>query len=111
MRQRLQTAGRLDATEAGGPTVEEAPPEREWEELYSGGTFIDDSTGAVLDSKLVSEARSLEVEYMRKLGVYREASWEEMHADGCKAIPTRWLDINKGDADNVNIRSRLFGPL
>ena len=30
-----------------------------------------------------------------------------MHADGCQAIPTRWLDINKGDEKNVQIRSRL----
>eukprot|EP00973_Karenia_brevis_P038254 5274551-Karenia_brevis.AAC.1 len=93
--------------EAVGPTVEEAPPEREWFETYGHGTFIDDITGAVLDTKLVMEARSLEVDYMRKLGVYREATWEEMEADNCKAIPLRWLDINKGDAENVNIRSRL----
>ena len=30
-----------------------------------------------------------------------------MHADGCRPIPTRWIDINKGDEKHIEIRSRL----
>eukprot|EP00959_Pyramimonas_sp_CCMP1952_P003400 71042-Pyramimonas_sp.AAC.1 len=107
LRQELKEVGRLEPLEAGGPTVEEAPPERDWSETYGDSIFVDDCTGAVLDPKLVVEARRLEVECMRKLGVYREATREEMEADGCKPIPVRWLDINKGDQDHMNIRSRL----
>ena len=52
-------------------------------------------------------AREEEVEIAHKLKVYREATEEEMKADGCKLIPIRWVDVNKGDAQNVFVRSRM----
>ena len=101
LRRELRDAGRLDSMEAGGPTVEEEPPERAWQEFY------DEVSGDALDPKAVREARELEVEYMHKLKVYTASTWEEMKEAGCNLVPTRWLDINKGDDKEVIIRSRL----
>ena len=39
--------------------------------------------------------------------MYREATEDEMKADGCKLIPIRWVDVNKGDSNNVLVRSRM----
>ena len=64
--------------------------------------YRDGCTGAELDSKLVREARELEAECMHKLGVHREATQEELEANGRKLIPVRWLDINKGDAQKAD---------
>ena len=55
----------------------------------------------------VRRAREEEVSIAHKLKVYREATEEEMIADGCRPIPIRWIDINKGDAENVFVRSRM----
>ena len=44
---------------------------------------------------------------MHQLKVYFQASEDEMRTVGCKLIPTRWIDINKGDSQNELIRSRL----
>ena len=100
--QHLWSQGNLDSFDGGGPTVDEPPPEQEWID-----EFWDEITGAVLDPKAVKDARKLEVEYMHNLGVYVPATMAEAQAAGCKPIPTRWLDTNKGDEANPNIRSRL----
>ena len=31
----------------------------------------------------------------------------EMKADGCRLIPIRWVDVNKGDSENIIVRSRM----
>ena len=85
----------------GGPTVEEKGSEEEV------ARYWDENTGVELDPSPVEEARRTEVEYMHKLGVYREAQWSEMEDIGLKPVPTRWLEVNKGDAERVNIRSRI----
>ena len=98
----FRQAGWLAEFESGGPTVEEEPPEEEWKETYH-----DEISGAVLKPEDVKEARRLEVEYAHKLRVYRESTQIEMEADGCKPIPVRWIDVNTGDADNVQVRSSM----
>ena len=55
----------------------------------------------------VKRARAEEIDFAHKLKVYREATEEEMRADGCRPIPIRWIDINKGDAENMFLRSRM----
>ena len=65
----------------------------------------DDITGAALPADMVKEARKLEVDYVRKMGV-----WSKVHksqAAGKKIIRLRWIDVNKMDADNPMIRSRI----
>ena len=48
------------------------------------------------------EARSKEVHYLREKRVYNKIPRSEI-------IGTRWIDINKGDDQNPNYRSRLVG--
>ena len=72
-----------------------------------GGKYwaVDDVSGAELDVKLVQEARKLEMEYFRKMGVYKKVQ----RPYGTKTIKTRWLDVNKGDSKCPDMRSRLVG--
>ena len=103
LRDELRSAGRLAEFEAG-PTVEEEPPETAWAQEPE---FWDEISGATLGAEEVFAARKLEVEHMQGMDVYEEAAWEEMAADGVtKPIPTGWIDTNKDDEGNRNIRSR-----
>ena len=82
------------------------PPEEDpFSALYDDFEFVDDTTGVPLDKELAIQARRLEIEYFRKMGVYtkvRRESW-------MKVITTRWLDTNKGDETVPNYRARLVG--
>ena len=62
-------------------------------------TCYDDTSGDALDSKLVQEARMLEVEYLTRMKVYDVVSRKTMKESGRgKLIKGRWLDVNKGDS-------------
>ena len=54
-------------------------------------------------------ARRLEIDYFRKMGVYRKVSRDQVKAMKGKVISTKWLDTNKGDTATPNYRSRLVG--
>ena len=56
---------------------------------------------------MVIRARRIELEYFRKMGVYKKVHLSE--AKGHKIITTRWVDTNKGDSQNPDYRSRLVG--
>ena len=101
LKKELESMGRLMALEGGGVTIDEIPPETPWI-----ATYYDEITGAILDPTLVQNARKAEIEYMHKLQVYVESTLDECHRYGLKPIPMRWIDINKGDNDNPNIRCR-----
>ena len=47
--------------------------------------------------------------YFRKLGVYKVVPRSHQKLTGGKIIGTRWVDVNKGDAESPNYRSRLVG--
>ena len=51
----------------------------------------------------------MEMEYFHKLGVYEKISRCHQVASGAKTMGVRWVDVNKGDALDVNYRSRLVG--
>ena len=79
---------------------EEAAGESMWE-------ASDDVNGGPLDPKDVLKARVLEMQYMRKRGVYKVvARAEAMRAAG-KVINTMWIGSNRGDDENINSRSRF----
>ena len=82
-----------------------APAQEEVEELWS--TAWDDVSGQELDPNGVRQARALEMDYVSKKGVWRKVPRSLASRNGWKVIPTRWIDINKGDADRPNYRSRL----
>ena len=68
----------------------------------------DDITGALLEPTLVRKARAEEVEFLERLGTWRDATEEEcIRVTGKPPIPSRWVDINKGDQARKEYRSRL----
>ena len=67
----------------------------------------DDVTGAPLEVEKVKEARKVEMEFFRNREVYKKVHKDVCEAAGMKPIPTRWVDVNKGDNDRPDYRSRL----
>ena len=70
---------------------------------------VDDVSGAYLNPVLVAEARKLEMTFFDDMKVYDRVPRSEMLARQEKIIKTRWIDVNKGDAQSPNYRSRLVG--
>ena len=82
------------------------PPEEDpFDKLYTDCEFYDDISGAYLDKDLAIKARRLEMDYFRRMGVYTKVRREAW----MRIITTKWLDVNKGDAQNPNVRARLVG--
>ena len=77
-------------------------------EIDGGPIYRDDLTGQVLDSKLVREARQKELDFFEAKKVWQRRPFEEARRrTGKPPITVRWVDVNKGDDVNPNIRSRL----
>ena len=56
----------------------------------------------------VQRARTEEVSFMKKLGVWEPSSLEEcLQMTGRPPVSTRWVDVDKGREGRVEIRSRL----
>ena len=70
--------------------------------------FYDDVTGKVLDHQRAVESRKKEMDFFRRMKVYRKVPRAKVRQMGGKIITTRWLDINKGDDKRPNYRSRLI---
>lgn len=79
------------------------------EECYGSSYATDDVTGAWLDAKMVKQARQLEMEYLKRMGVYSKIPRKQTVQRGGKSIQTRWIDGNKGDESSPDYRSRLVG--
>ena len=70
--------------------------------------FFDDVTGQPLDPILVREARKRELEYFKTKEVWQLEQIETARKfTGRRPISVRWVDVNKGDDQEPNIRSRL----
>ena len=69
----------------------------------------DDVSGEELVPELVKIARAEEMTYFKKLRVYDVVPRSDQLRTGGIIIGTRWVDVNKGDRDNPNCRSRLVG--
>ena len=65
-------------------------------------------SGAALIPRLVGHARREELDYFKSMKVYEYAPlskcWDKT---GKSPIGTKWIDVNKGDAQKTNYRSRL----
>ena len=69
---------------------------------------VDDVSGKNLVPSLVKRARRDEIDYIKKLGVYKKVPKSKCHGiTGKKPIQVRWIDVNKGDDTNTHYRSRL----
>ena len=70
--------------------------------------FYDDLTKQQLPTPLVKAARRKELDYFEAKNVWKRVSLAESHRiTGRAAITVRWVDVNKGDDDCPDIRSRL----
>ena len=79
------------------------------DELYQDFKFIDDVSGRVLDHELAVKARTLEMDFFRKMRVHDKVPRAAAIRDGCRVITTEWVDINKGDQKAPNYRARSVG--
>ena len=72
------------------------------------GNFIDDMSGKVLNRELVIAARKEEMQTYFDHKAYDKVQISEaMRVTGKQPIGCRWIDINKGDEENPEYRSRL----
>ena len=68
----------------------------------------DDISGKALDIKLVEEARSEEVGFLKGIDMYDEVDAEECwRLTGKPPVTTKWIDQNKGTDDEPPVRCRL----
>ena len=67
---------------------------------------FDDVSGVALDPAEVIRARLEEMEWMRMKGVYKKITRKEAKQRGMKLVRSRRVDINKGDDEKRNYRSR-----
>ena len=100
-----EVIGAIDSTEAGSTVEEECPVRKLAGE--SGHVAHDDITGLPIDPNLVAEAIQEELMFMRKLQVFCQVLASYLDESGLKAVGTRWVHTNKGDAVNPFIRARL----
>ena len=71
----------------------------EWEQ------FNDELTGEELPTEKVREASWEEIEFLNTFPVYVKVPREQSR--GKNFIKVRWIDHNKADQENMNVRSRL----
>ena len=83
-------------------TIEEEDVNIELEEAW------DDVSGAELNPQLVRKARLEEMEYVNKMNLYTKVPISQCYEVTKRApISIRWIDINKGDSERPNYRSRV----
>ena len=72
------------------------------------GPFFDDLTKQQLPTALVKAARKKELDYFESKNVWQRVSIDEAwRISGRPPITVRWVDVNKGDDETPDIRSRL----
>ena len=91
--------------EAATPPHEDDAELAQYNKMYEGCQFVDDISGSMLGTEAVLKARQLEMQFFRRLKVYTKVKRQPW----MKVISTKWIDTNKGDQVNPNLRSRLVG--
>ena len=72
------------------------------------GDYIDEATGATLRRVDVAKARMEAMKWYEKFNAFEEVTDETCASrTGHKPSSCRWKDINKGDSERVEVRSRL----
>ena len=70
----------------------------------------DTNTGRELSPTLVDKARNEEIKYVHAHKVYDKVPLAMSYQEtGKEPIPTGWVNVNKGDDDNPEIRCRIVG--
>ena len=74
---------------------------------HDESVYRDDISGQMLPPELVRAARAKEFDYLGAKKVWdKRAISEARRVTGRPPITVRWVDVNKGDNENPNIRSR-----
>ena len=68
---------------------------------------IDDISGVRLDPELLQVSRQVEIDFMSRMNVHRRRPRQWATEKGIPVIPTKWVDVNTGDARQAENRSRL----
>ena len=80
----------------------------EMNEVEEPSSIWDEMSGKMLNMKLVRSAREEEMIEVKKQSVYMKVPISQcLEETGCPPVGTRWIDVNKGDDQNVEYRSRL----
>lgn len=75
---------------------------------YTDATFYDDVSGKELPKQLTIRARETELEYIRSMKLWSKVPIKECYEKtGAAPIGVKWIEVNKGDDLNPNIRARL----
>ena len=70
--------------------------------------YWDDISGKELLPELVQAARQEELKVVDEMGVWEVRPLSEcLEVTGKKPTKVRWVDVNKGDTDSPNVRSRI----
>ena len=97
-----QSLSCTEGSNTSGPICEEPFVPADYIEEY-----WDDVNGGLLPAEEVKKARTLEMDYFKKQGVYRKVPVTQCYTEGLRPITVRWLETNKGDPEKPNYRSRL----
>jgi hypothetical protein len=104
----LKKDGSLENGVFGIDTVHEKDTIRDESTEGCSGKFRDDITQQLLRDDLVLAAREKELEYFRSKSVWVKRLRQEAFDRTRRApITVRWVDVNKGDDEVPNYRSRL----
>ena len=77
-------------------------------ELYNDATFFDDISGKKLPKEATIKARQKEMTEVYAHNIYTKCPIQECYdVTGTEPVGTKWLEVNKGDEENLNIRARL----
>ena len=87
--------------------VEKSAADHHEEPDFRGEQSWDDVTGEELDTTEVLKARAKEMGYIHEKCVWRRMNRKRAIALGYKVVKTMWIDINKGNYEAPNYRSRF----
>jgi len=104
LRQELQERGILSVNALEPGDTGHEPGEVPEEDIAK---FYDEASGVLLNSSLVRAARQEEIKFLHSFPVYEKVP--EAQAVGKERVSVRWCDLNKGDDQVPNYRSRLVG--
>ena len=71
--------------------------------------MYDSASGVRLDPELLRSSRKVEIDFMNRLEVYRKRPRNWAKDKGIHVSPTKCVDVNEGDAERPEYRSRLGG--
>ena len=72
-------------------------------------TAWDDVNQVYLDPDKVRAARAEELGYILDMNVFKLIDRQDAINRGIKVVDAKWIDTNKGDIENPNMRSRYVG--